>query len=546
MKTFAVVVCLVATVASAQELAGIGSTSGMKEGEVFFQDDPGQALYKKGYAAILDKKWDVARSHFADLVKKYPKSKYIDAAKYWTAYTYSQTDREKAETLYEQFLEQYRDSQYFDDAVADYEKLARGREEVAVLAPVPPIAPRPSVRVPDAPRLREMGRAWAEPTVGHVEGRSRREVDPALQLKMDAIRALGADPDDAQAYETVKAMAVDPAQPMEIREAALQTVGRFKSQDPVPVYLQVASSGEVRLRQAAIYGLANTADQGDERVLQALRTYARDGTQPREVREASLAALTRLDETGMLDLLSSIAKSDPDRGVRVQAVYLIGRSGKGNEDKALATLKAIASDESQHREVRESALQALSMIHSEASLSYVKGVATSSKDKRLRLSALYALSRYQDDPSAQVGQIFRTIAQDPNEDSELRIVALYALRPSAGKGSREFLTSLALKDADMKIRQTALHILIEASDEKATMLSTLIEVFEKSGAENKELRETALYGIANVGNDQAVAYLAKVAKSHADYDLRRRAVYYLGSVGGDEAKAALLEILKQP
>jgi len=537
MKTFAVVVCLVATVASAQELAGVGSTSGVIEGEVSFQDDPGQALYKKGYAAILDKKWDLARSHFADLVKKYPKSKYIDAAKYWTAYTYAQTDREKAESLYEQFLEQYRDSQYFDDAVADYEKLAQGREKVAVVAPVPPIAPRPSVRVPDAPRLRDMEHAWAEP---------KREVDPALQLKMDAIRALGADADDAQAYETVKAIAVDPAQPMEIREAALQTVGRFKGQDPVPVYLQVASSGEVRLRQAAIYGLANTADQGDERVLQALRTYARDGSQPREVREASLAALTRLDGTGMLDLLNSIAKSDPDRGVRVQAVYLIGRSGKGNEDKALETLKAIASDESQHREVRESALQALSMVRSDASLSYVKGVATSSKDKQLRLSALYALSRYQDEPSAQVGKIFRTIAQDPNEDSELRLVALYALRPSAGTASREFLTSLALKDADTKIRQAALHILIEESDEKTAMLSTLIEVFEKSGEENKELRETALYGIANVGNDQAVAYLAKVAKNHADYELRRRAVYYLGSVGGDEAKAALLEILKQP
>ncbi len=545
MKTILGILCLVATVASAQESARVAVPPPPPQISLADQDDPGQSLYKKGYAAILDKKWDQARAAFAELAKKYPKSKYVDAAKYWTAYAAAQTDRKEAEKLYQQFLEQYQESKYFDDAVADFERLTLDRERLAVIAPVPPPPPKPTVEVaPVVPDLVEAERFMELP---YPDGsRSHREADPALQLKMDAIRALGENVDDKQAFETVKAIAVDLKQPVKLREVALQTLGRFKGEDPVAVYLQVASSGDEDLRQMAITGIGHVADKGDERALQALRTYATDRAEPRKVREAALVGLVRLEEPGMLGVLTTIAQADPDRDLRTQAVFMMARAGKGDEARALTSLKSIASDESQHRQVREAALQALSMLNSDESLAYVKSMATGSKDKSLRLGALYALGRYRNDPSSGVSEIFRTIAQNPQEDRELRLVALYSLRQSAGEGSRKLLTSLALKDDDEEIRQGALHMLIEASDDKAAILSTLIDVFEKSGEQDRKMRETALYGIANVGNDQAVAYLATVAKTNADYDIRRRAIYYLGSVGGEKAKAALLEILKEP
>jgi HEAT repeat protein len=53
-----------------------------------------------------------------------------------------------------------------------------------------------------------------------------------------------------------------------------------------------------------------------------------------------------------------------------------------------------------------------------------------------------------------------------------------------------------------------------------------------------------VYEVADVGNDRAVEFLLRVAKSDADYNLRSDAVYYLGNIGGDKARTALYEILK--
>ena len=53
------------------------------------------------------------------------------------------------------------------------------------------------------------------------------------------------------------------------------------------------------------------------------------------------------------------------------------------------------------------------------------------------------------------------------------------------------------------------------------------------------------YSIADIGNEQAIDFLGKVARTSDDYDLRREAVYYLGSIGGEKARAVLYEILKE-
>jgi len=542
MKAILGLLCILATVAPAQELAQVGAAAPGPLA-VLEQDDPGQAIYKKGYSAILAKKWDEARKQFMSLVKTYPTSKYVDAAEYWTAYSYAQTDQEKAVDLYQRFIEQYSESQYFNDAVADYEKLTLRDKGAPVLAPMPPPAPKAAAGMPVGvarPVPSPAPAVWVAP----ARSSGKKGIDPAVQLKMDAIHALGSNPEDPQAYETVKAIALDQKQPLELRETALHTVVRFKDHDPVEVLLGVAASGEVQLRTAAIYGIGNSADKGDDRAVKALRAYALDGKQAREIREASLVALFRIDEAGMFETLTSIARSDPDRSLRVQAVYMIGQHGQENPAEALKILKALASDESQDPELREAAVQALSLFRSEESLALLKGIATGSGEKKLRLSAIYAMSRYQEDPPAEVEQTLRAIVSNPREDSEMRLSALYALRTSGGAGLTDFYKSLALNDEDEQIRQASLHVLIQSSSDKAALLSTFIELFEKAPEGDRTLRETALYGIGNVGNDQAVAYLATVAKTHPDYELRRRAVYYLGSIGGEKAKAALLEILK--
>ncbi len=150
MKSMMLMAIVIAGVASAQEAVVWSSRSSSRTGEggvwstapalpdriivlaapeprgvspahADYQDDPAHSLYKEGYSLILSKKWVEARKKFDQLVKKYPKSRYVGAAEYWTAYSYSKTNEDRARDMYRKFIERNPESEYLDDAVADYE-----------------------------------------------------------------------------------------------------------------------------------------------------------------------------------------------------------------------------------------------------------------------------------------------------------------------------------------------------------------------------------------------------------------------------------------
>lgn len=111
------------------------------------QDDPGLTLYKAGYSAILSKQWTDARKKFEELLRKYPRSKYVDAAEYWNAYALAQTDRRKGADAYRKFIRKYKGggSEYLDDAVADMQKFGFNPEEAEAGVGLPPVPPVPPV-----------------------------------------------------------------------------------------------------------------------------------------------------------------------------------------------------------------------------------------------------------------------------------------------------------------------------------------------------------------------------------------------------------------
>ncbi len=86
-------------------------------------DDPAYAGYKKAYELILDERWDEARKAFRELTKKYPDSEYRDDAEYWIAYSYRETDYDRAMDLYKKFVKDNKTSAYFDDALADMDQM---------------------------------------------------------------------------------------------------------------------------------------------------------------------------------------------------------------------------------------------------------------------------------------------------------------------------------------------------------------------------------------------------------------------------------------
>ena len=95
------------------------------------QDDPGYELYKQGYTLILQEDWNGAQVVLDELIVRHPRSEYVDDAYYWSAYALKHTNRETAAKLYREFTRKYRESSYYDDAVADLKEL----ESVVIIKP---------------------------------------------------------------------------------------------------------------------------------------------------------------------------------------------------------------------------------------------------------------------------------------------------------------------------------------------------------------------------------------------------------------------------
>jgi HEAT repeat protein len=100
------------------------------------------------------------------------------------------------------------------------------------------------------------------------------------------------------------------------------------------------------------------------------------------------------------------------------------------------------------------------------------------------------------------------------------------------------------KDTSEEIQIIAIENIGQSGQDKAKTVQTLEQLYTSLPANHGDQKASALYRIADVGNDQAVDFLSKVARTDSDYDLRSDAVYYLGNIGGDKARAVLYDILK--
>ncbi|HEX9829221.1 MAG TPA: outer membrane protein assembly factor BamD, partial [Bacteroidota bacterium] len=176
------------------------------------QQDPGYQTYKDGYNLILQEKWDDARKKLGELATKFSKSRYVDDAHYWVAYSWMKDQPKKAAQLYREFFKKYPTSNYFDDAVADlgrlegnaaadsarasrsaYEARSFSQSMISaapVIMPVPAIAPSPGQTYTVAPST-----LFPPNAEGNAD-------DPELRIKKNAIEALRRNPDE-RAFITI-------------------------------------------------------------------------------------------------------------------------------------------------------------------------------------------------------------------------------------------------------------------------------------------------------------------------------------------------------
>jgi len=315
------------------------------------QADPGYAMYKDGYALVLEEKWREARKKFAELTAQHPRSEYMDDAHYWSAYSLKHIDRKAALEAYEKFIEAYPKSSYCDDAMADLNDL---RPQAYVRAPrgagvaIAPVTPRPG-HAPMAPSMRSMERAMKLelrqmsragrgllaplPFRGHA---LEEDLDPATRLKMEALYALGETTEDDKSYTTLKDVALDMSQPRPLREAAMDALTNFSKHDVLQVFVEIATRDtNMDIQGFAIDFIGEHGSDKNQRVTVLADLYRSLPRSRADQRETIVYTIADVGNDKAVDFLKTVALSDANYDLRRDAVYYLGNIGGEKARSAL-------------------------------------------------------------------------------------------------------------------------------------------------------------------------------------------------------------------
>ena len=552
------------------------------------QDDPAYVMYKEGYKSILNEQWDVARKQFELLMKKYPTSKYVADARYWNAYSLKYSDKKKAIQAYKAFLEAYPQSNYYDDAVSDLGRLENRDGAVAgtvraytLARPYGVKSPTPAIARAEAEYARATGAPGAYVVTEYDQQTAEKEPSPEIRMKVEAFMALVRSGKDEKTFDMVKEILLDPKQPIQLREAALmglrqveeqarswnetarstgqtqnmrdvaaQALEKLDKKDIPAIYMQILKSdSSKKLSRTVLYQLGYYAERGDDRALTTLKQTALDAKQDRELREAALMGLRGVKRTDLVQVFADIAKLDSDVRLRQFAIYQIAQSEGSNQDVAYKLLSEYALDKNMNRELREAALSSLRSFRGSKAAALYLDVAKSDPDERIQQMALYL---YVDASKGEPEKTFSTLKEiilDRKRSWTARESAMGMLAHLNDTDLKDdealgLLVTVAKSDPEERARMSAISHISLLSKNKSKSLQTLIALFESLSKEQANSQPTLLYSIASVGNDEAVDFLGKVAKTHENMEVRRTAIQFLGNIGGDRARGILVDILK--
>jgi HEAT repeat protein len=191
---------------------------------------------------------------------------------------------------------------------------------------------------------REMRRAGARvavaprpPVAWNInEDDSEKKLDSKTRLKLEALRALGDDEGDKEAFQTLKEVALDKSQPDILRRTAVESLDDFHKFDAVAVLLDVArSDADEYVRIAAINALGDASRDKNKAVDNLIVLW--NGTpKGREKQfETLLYTIADVGNEKAVDFLVKVAQSNESDDLRSDAVFYLGNIGSPKSRAAL-------------------------------------------------------------------------------------------------------------------------------------------------------------------------------------------------------------------
>jgi HEAT repeat protein len=336
--------------------------------------------------------------------------------------------------------------------------------------------------------------------------------DPIVsRAAVNAIHALG------HAHTEPLAIAAARSPSLRVRRAGLRILGYFGWRSGLATLLEALASGDERLRDTAIQGLALV---DDPRALDALLQTA-EGPLP-QARASAMRALGRVHSSPAVLARLQAGMSDPDPWVRYYACQALGAQGAVGATDAL--VERLTDEAGQ---VRIAVIDALARMPGERAMAALVQ-ASRSPDPDLRRAALLGLG------SARPAQALPILLEAASEASiETRLIALSALASFEGASVEQAL-AVAASDESETVRAAAIGALAGRAGLQAT--ATLLSLLER-----EDQREAALAALCTPALGRIPALLA--ALETAETRLAGLLVTALARMRRDDALAALGVVL---
>jgi HEAT repeat protein len=240
------------------------------------------------------------------------------------------------------------------------------------------------------------------------------------------------------------------------------------------------------------------------------------------------------------------ATADLDRETRVQLEALAAIGETRGDEQTFRALRELARDPRRPPQVRSVALRSLSRFSRFDPLPVLVDAARSDSNWSVQETAILSIGQVPGEPEKAMESLAMLYGQFPRVDAQRRLAVIDAAASLGTSRALTFLVQVARTTPDTVLQTTAIDNIAAAGRDKHRNVELLIGLYRSLPREHRLARETALYGVAEMGTDRAVDFLVQVARDSSEDDLRRDAVIYLGTIGGTKARNALYEILRSP
>jgi HEAT repeat protein len=466
--------------------------------------DTGDSLWRRGRIAISDESWDRAAESFREIVDRYPRSAYAGDALYWEAFALQrlgrQSDLRRAVAALERQKDDYGNAQTLKSGDSGAlltrlkGRLARGGDAAAAVD------------------VAELADEIASVSVA-ATARALAEAEPAMRAALAA---------------------VEPAMRAGLAEARAELAhlrGGFEGeQGDIPPGCEGAIDDE---RIEALNALMQM--NGDQALPILKRVLQRRDKCSEILRRKAVFLVSQQEGDAAADILVEVAKTDPDRRTREDAVFWLSQTGS---ERAAEVLEAILLDKSADREMQKKALFSLAQSETPRSGRALREfVRREDVDPEVRAEAIFWLGESGDgEHSAFLRELFPTVRA-----AEVQEKIIFSLSQHPSPENSRFLLARA-KDRSLsnEMRKSALFW----AGQGGVPVKDLAEVYDSAG-DDRELREQVIFTLSQRRGDDPITKLIDIARKEPDRELRKQAVFWLSQSQDPRAAKFLEELINR-